>query len=373
MRASGIAALFGASLLSASASLPLHLLPLLIVAVVADPAHSAADAGWMASACLLGQLCCALGLPALRLANLTRNRAIAAVAVLLMALAASATWPAHQLWMPWLVIGAACGALQFLGATTAAAAQDPPRAFALRLSVTLLVSGLVIFGLRHSAGFLDYRVLALALAVFFALLTGLGLVLYRPPGAPSASTVVSPFGTRVNGRGSLLGLLVVFLLFVGQPGFWAFAVQTVQQRGVVVQDVALAMAFCKVAAGLLLAALTLFKTDRPGQVGLALPAIGVAVGVTGMALAPGAALFLVALLFWELGLNVLSARLQAAVVLDNPASAGAWLTGAALLGTATGPVLHAMAIEGGVQQAFVIYACVSAMFPVAWASARRRI
>lgn len=369
MRTSGLAALFGASLLSASASLPLHLLPLLIVALVADPAHSAADAGWMASACLLGQLCIALGLPALKLASLTRMRALAAVAVLLMALAVSATWPAQQLWIPWLVIGGACGALQFLGTTTAAAAKDPPRAFALRLSVILLVSGLVIFGLRHSAGFLDYRALALALAVFFALLTGLGLVLFRPPRATSAPADASP----VDGRGSLLGLLVVFLLFVGQPGFWAFAVQTVQQRGVMVQDVALAMAICKVAAGLVLAALTLTQVKRPGPVSLALPALGVAVGVTGMALAPGAALFLVALLFWELGLNVLSARLQAAVVLDNPASAGAWLTGAALLGTATGPMLHAMAIEGGVQQAFVIYACVSAMFPVAWASVRRRI
>lgn len=370
MRHSGFAGLFGASLLSASASLPLHLLPLLIVAVVADPAHSAADAGWMASACLLGQLCVALALPALKLANLTRLRALAAVVVLLVALGASATWPAHQLWLPWLVIGGACGALQFLGATTAAACADPPRAFALRLSVTLLVSGMVIFGLQHSAGFLDYRALALALAVFFALLTGLGLLLYRPP---SPSPVVQPTRARASERGPLMGLLVVFLLFVGQPGFWAFAVQTVQQRGVVVQDVAHAMAFCKIAAGLVLAALTFSRSAHPGQVRLAWPALGVALGVTGMAAAPGAMLFLAAMLLWELGLNVLSARLQAAVVLDNPASAGAWLTGAALLGAATGPVLHAMAIEGGVQQAFVVYACFSAMLPVAWASARRRI
>lgn len=370
MRTSGVASLFGASLLSASASLPLHLLPLLIVAVVSDPAHSAADAGWMASACLLGQLAVALGLPALRLAHLTRVRTLAAVVVLLLALAASPSWPSHQLWIPWMFIGAACGALQFLGTTTAAAAADPPSAFALRLSVTLLVSGLVIFGLQHSSGFLEYRALALALAIFFALLTGLGLALYRPPSVPCD---MPPRRPGVSGSGSLKGLAVVFLLFVGQPGFWAFAVQTVQQRGVVVQEVADAMAFCKIAAGLVLAVLTFSRAARPGRVSLVLPALGVALGVTGMALAPGAGLFLVAMLLWELGLNVLSARLQAAVVLDNPASAGAWLTGAALLGAATGPVLHALAIEGGVQQAFVVYACISAVLPVAWASGRRRI
>lgn len=363
-------ALFGASLLSAAASLPLHLLPLLIVSVVAtDPGQTAAHAGWIASACLLGQMLVALALPALRFSSLRRLHALAAVAVLLAALAASGTWPAHTLWLPWLVIGGACGALQFLGSTTAAASSDPPAAFALRLSVTLLVGGLVIFGLQHSGGFLDYRALAIALSIFFALLTGLGLALYRRP-----VPVCRPRPTDAPGRGGrLAGLAVVFLLFVGQPGFWAFAVQSVQQRGVVVQDLAYAIAFCKMAAGLVLFALTLLGPSHPGRIGLMWPGIGVAAGVSGMALAPGATLFLVAMLLWELGLNILSARLQAAVVRDNPASAGAWLTGAALLGAATGPMLHGMAIEGGIAQAFVAYACLSAILPFAWASARRRV
>lgn len=363
-------ALFGASLLSAAASLPLHLLPLLVVSVVAaDAGQTAAHAGWIASACLLGQMLVALALPALKLSSLRRLHALAAVVVLLAALAASGAWPAASLWLPWLVIGGACGALQFLGATTAAASIDPPAAFALRLSVTLLVSGLVIFGLQHSGGFLDYRALAIALSIFFALLTGLGLALYRRPVLVCPSRSADSLGHA----GPLAGLAVVFLLFVGQPGFWAFAVQSVHQRGVVVQDVAYAIAFCKMTAGLVLFALTLLGPPRPGRVSLMWPGIGVAAGVTGMALAPGAALFLVAMLLWELGLNVLSARLQAAVVRDNPASAGAWLTGAALLGAATGPVLHAIAIEGGMAQVFVVYACLSAILPFAWASGRRRV
>lgn len=361
---------FGASLLSAAASLPLHLLPLLIIAVVADAGVSTAQAGWIASACILGQMLVALALPALQYSSLRRRHALAAVATLLVALAASGLWPAHGLWLPWLVIGGACGALQFLGATTAAAAADPPAAFALRLSVTLLVSGLVILGLQQTGGFLDYRALAIALSVFFALLTGLGLALYRQPGP-----VRTAYPAQAPGRGGpLAGLAVVFLLFVGQPGFWAFAVQSVHQRGVVVQDIVYAIAFCKIVAGLVLFALTALRprAGHGGRANLMWPGIGVAAGVTGMALAPGASLFLVAMLLWELGLNILSARLQAAVVRDNPASAGAWLTGAVLLGAATGPMLNAMAIEGGVAQAFVVYACLSAILPFAWAASGRR-
>ena len=72
-------------------------------------------------------------------------------------------------------------------------------------------------------------------------------------------------------------------------------------------------------------------------------------------------------------MNLLSARLQALVVQDNPASAGAWLTGAALLGAATGPLLHAWAIEGGIAQAFVAYACLSAILPCLWVARGRRV
>jgi hypothetical protein len=363
-------ALFGASLLSAAASLPLHLLPLLVVSVVADPHQTAADAGRIAGACMLGQMLVALALPAFKLSNLRRRHALAAVTLLVVSLAVSSAWPIHGLWLPWLVIGGACGALQFLGATTAAAAADPPAAFALRLSVTLLVSGLVIVGLQHSGGFLDYATLAVALSIFFALLTGLGLALYRRPELADVS-VPARLGGRRNGS-PLAGLVVVFLLFVGQPGFWAFAVQSVHQRGVVVEDVAYAIAFCKMAAGVVLFGLTVLAPAHPGRLNLMWPGIGVAAGVTGMALAPGAFLFLGAMLLWELGLNILSARLQATVVRDNPASAGAWLTGAALLGAATGPLLHGMAIEGGMDQAFIVYACASAILPFAWASGRRR-
>lgn len=368
-------ALFGASLLSAAASLPLHLLPLLVVAVVADGRLGTAEAAWIASACLLGQMALALLLPAAGLRRLRRGAACAAALALLAGLVLSAQSPAHRLWLPWLAIGGACGVLQFLGATAAAAHPARQAAFALRLSTTLLVSGLVIGGLQWSSSFDGHAALALHLCLLCAALTGCGLLLYRPPELPA------PREHRAAGPGGMnppplraAGLCVVFLLFVGQPGFWAFALEGVRQRGVVLEDVALAMAACKVVAALLLLHVAFGRSSAPaGPAQLVWPGIGVAGGIVGMALASGAPQFFAAMLLWELGLNLLSARLQAVVAQDNPASAGSWLTGAALLGAATGPLLHAAAIQVGMSPLFVLYACASALLPFAWASGRERL
>lgn len=367
--------LLGASLLSAAAALPLHLLPLLVVAVGAQPGQPAAHAAQVASACMAGQMLAALGLPSAGVRRLRRRQAALPAGVLAAALMASSALPDTRLWLAWLVIGMACGALQFLGATAAAATDDPPRAFAMRLAVTLWVSGLAILCLQQSAGFSRYGQLACAMGLLLAVLCGMGWLTYRSPRIPgSAARVMRPgAGHRMPPVQARAGLLVVFLLFVGQPGFWAFAAQNVQQRGIVLADVAQAMAACKLLAGCFLLWHALRPPQRPSSASLSGPGFGVAAGVLGMALTTNAAYFLWALLVWELGLNTLSARLHAAVVRDDPAGAGSWLTGAVLLGAATGPLLHAWAIDGGVPQVFAGFACLSAMLPVAWASGRRQV
>ncbi len=364
---------FGASLLSAAASLPLHMMPLLVVALVAESRLPFAQAGLIASAYMIGQMVTTLGLPALKLVRLQQAHAVAAVGILLASVLVSASLSSQAMLACWFVIGAACGALQFLGATTAAAAANRQSAFALRLAVTLLVSGLSIVAVQLTGGFGGYAFLMVQLGIVFFAITGLGLVLYRapslaPPVLPSAVGPVQP-AVRSN---RLLGLIVIFLLFIGQPGFWAYAVQSVQQRGVVLEHLAYAIAFCKTAAGLVL----LFSAMRPqdqAKDGLFLPGVVVAVGVLGMATASDAAGFLLSLLLWELGLNVLSARLQAAVVQDNPATAGPWLVAAIFLGAAAGPLLHGLAIQAQVPLAFAIYACLSALIPVAWAYLRSQV
>ena len=58
-------------------------------------------------------------------------------------------------------------------------------------------------------------------------------------------------------------------------------------------------------------------------------------------------LLLLGLLVWQIALNVMSARFQADVVSADPVNAGAWITGAILLGSATGYVLRGAAMAVG--------------------------
>lgn len=347
-------------------------MPLLVVALVAESRLPLAQAGLIASAYMIGQMGATLALPALGFVRLKRSQGTAAVAVLLASVLLSARLSSQAMLACWLVVGAACGSLQFLGATAAAAAVNRQSAFAQRMGVILLVSGVAIVAVQLMGGFGGYAFLIMQLGIVFLAVTGAGLALYRAPaGEVAAIRVAVPAAPATMRPDRLFGLGVVFLLFVGQPGFWAYAVQSVQQRGVVLEHLAYAIAFCKTAAGLVLLVGTLRAADKPRD-GLLFPGLVVALGVFGMATTSDAPQFLVSLLLWEIGVNVLSARLQAAVVQDNPATAGPWLVGALFLGAATGPLLHGLAIHAHVPEAFAVYAGLSALFPVAWICLRRR-
>ena len=80
--------------------------------------------------------------------------------------------------------------------------------------------------------------------------------------------------------------------------------------------------------------------------------------------------FFAGLLGLEIGFNLLSARLQAKVSDIAPYFGGQWLVATMLLGAASGPALHGMAIrvEGGT--AFVAFAMLSALVPAALLMAR---
>lgn len=368
-------AVLGASLLSAAAALPLHLLPLLIAAVIAQGRLPVAQAGWVASACLAGQLVAAVSLPLLRFTYLTRSHAAIAVAALLVAVLCSNVPFSGGLLMSWFVVGLACGNLYFLATTTAAAQVNREAAFSVRLSLTLIVSGLAIVALQLGKGFACYSALAVQLCIVFAVLTLLGLWLYEPPAVLAlASTKEKTSSASIAGPAPLdrrwYGLVVIFILFVGQPGFWAYAVQNVQQRGVDLEHVAYAIAFCKIVAGLWLYFNSKFRsktqTKPSSAFDLLAPGAVLVIALLCMALAKIAAVFMLGVLLWELSLNVLSARLQAAVVNDNPSQAGVWLTAAVFLGAATGPALHGLSLQLNAGAVFVAYACLSALVPFVW-------
>jgi hypothetical protein len=85
-----------------------------------------------------------------------------------------------------------------------------------------------------------------------------------------------------------------------------------------------------------------------------------------MALTNAALVFMVGVLLWEISLNVLSARLQAAVVNDNPTQAGVWLTAAVFLGASVGPSLHGLSLQLHAGSIFLGCACLSALLPFVW-------
>lgn len=353
----------GASLLAAAASLPLHLMPFLVAALAAQGRLPLWQVGWVASAYMAGQLASTIMLPAFGAWRLRWRWAALSAAVLMAGPWISLAGGPRGLVAGWFAVGAACGLLQFLAATTAARAPDPAAAFALRLSSVLMVSSIVIALLALGFVLADYGALARHMAGALLVLTAAGLLLYRAPQAPP------PESPDAAGRpAGLVGLVVLFVLFVGQQGFWAYAVQGAQQRGLPLQEVALAVAACKAAAAVLLMLQQHTVHHLPRA--LLWPALAVAVGVLVMTGARNLGPFTVGLLLWELGLNPLSVRLHAAVVQVGGSAVGPWLAAAALTGAALGPALHGLAIQAQVQGAFVALACVSALLPCVWGAAQ---
>jgi hypothetical protein len=357
--------LLGASVLSAGGSLPLQILPFLVLTLVAEGRIDIAFAGWVGSAFLIGMLSSALLLPALRVSSLNRWHAFGAAAVIVLALALSVGSNLLPIFLTlWFMVGFACGGLQFLGATTAAIAVNKPQAFAIRLAVALIMASCVIVALAQFNEQRSYTTLAYFLIGTFGLAACVGLALYR--NVPVALPVAGP-AVGGSSRRSWSGLMIVFAFFVGQPGFWAYAMQSASQRGLDLKDAAFVIAASKIISALVL--LYSSKKNSPASdLGMLLGlGCALAAGIFVMTYSGTVIVFFVGFLIWELALNVLSARLQGTVVAASPGHAGAWITGAILLGAATGPIIHGAAIGGGVEWVFISYAAAAGVLPFLWA------
>jgi len=359
----------GASLLSAAASLPLTLLPLLVLAVLQQGWLPASQAGWVGSAYMLGQLIAVLALPALKVQRIARAGAALALVILIAATLLSASGGSRMLLGSWLVVGAMCGAMQFLASTAAAAAAEPRRAFAFRMAVSSALGGTVVVILQMAKGLADYPTLSVQLAVAFAVVAGIGVFLYQtPPVAPISTREPGESGLSKNARA---GFFVLFILFVGQHGLWAFAVKGAQLRGLVIDNVLWAIALCKFTGAAVVLASGWGKVARAPSV--LVPAIAVAGGAACVATANLAAVFLVGLLLWEVGMNVLAARLQAILAHQSPRHAGMWMSGAIFLGAASGPALAGWAISAGLYGVFAMFGVATALVPCLWTLALSRI
>lgn len=363
--------LIGASVLSAAGSLPLQILPFLVLSLVVEGRVDISYAGWVGSAYLIGMLSSGLLLPAFKVTRLTRWHAFGAIGAIVVSLALSIASNLLPLLLAlWFIVGFACGGLQFLGATTAAAAPDKPQAFALRLAVVLIVASGVIVALTLFGGQKSYSAFAYFLIGAFVLAACMGLALYRTIAAtPSGATGGAG---AAPARRNWSGLVIVFAFFAGQPGFWAYAMQSASQRNLDLRDAAFVIAVSKIISAAVLVYSSKKNPQASGLLGLVGLGCAVAAGIFTMTYSSAVAAFFVGFLMWELALNVLSARLQGIVVADSPGHAGVWITGAILLGAATGPIIHGAAIGGGIAPVFILYAALSGLFPFFWAWVKAR-
>jgi hypothetical protein len=360
--------LIGASVLSAAGSLPLQILPFLVLSLVAGGRIDVAFAGWVGSSFLIGMLSSALLLPILDIQRLNSWHAFGAVCTIIFAILLSIDitfLPAF--FTLWFVVGFACGGLQFLGATTAAAADDKPQAFALRLSIALIIAGCVIIALAQFDSQKIYTKLAYFLMAAFGLSGAIGLALYHTITTPSAQPAKPAVVTKPSQR-KWSGLIIVFCFFIGQPGFWAYAMQSASQRGLDLKDAAFVIAAAKILSALILLYKSQKNTPQSGLGRLLALGCAIAVSIFAMTYSTAVLLFFFAFLIWELALNILSARLQGTVVAASPGHAGAWITAAILLGAATGPIIHGAAIKADIEIVFITYSAISGLLPFLWAS-----
>ena len=180
MKNRDVASLVGASVLSGAGSLPLHLAPLIVPVLVIDGRTSVADAGWVATAVLLGQFATALVLPLLDVRIIARPEAMGIAVALLLGLSLSGLDGTPVLLLGWFIVGVCCGGFQYLGTITAATHSRPGFAFPIRLGVVLCLAGVAAGTLQWTASLGSYRTMLIVLVAVFSLILAIGIVLHHP-------------------------------------------------------------------------------------------------------------------------------------------------------------------------------------------------
>jgi hypothetical protein len=352
----------GASLLSATGSLPMHLMPLIIAAIIADGKVSVVEAGWLASARAIGELLVSLMLPAIGALQLSWAAIAVGSASLLLAVLAAASGSLAVIVVSFFIIGACSGGLKFAGTMSAAAYHSRSFAFLFRLALILALAGTTICCLFAMRAYASYEIFLRQFALWMLPALVCGGLLYRPA---TAAQTVSTKEARAISAGGLTGLAVVYLFFLGISGFMTFMAQQALSRGLSLQELVLGFGAMKFVAGawLFVAAYGLRRRSRAVIGGF--EAAGLAAALWIAYLSTSTALFLAGFLLLEITLNGMSAHLQARAVETAPESAK-WLNCVILLGFASGPPLNGIAIGLGSETAFIVLSTITVLLPVLW-------
>ncbi|SDF62179.1 hypothetical protein [Thalassobaculum litoreum] len=356
--------LVGASLISAAGSLPTHLLPVTITAVVAGTSASPETAGLIASAMLIGQLASSIGLPLLKVTAISRLWAGAISLALLAGLVLSGSDGFFALLGGWFAVGLCCGTLLFLGTVSAAHFATPSLAFTLRLGVVLVLAGASTGLIQISGAAGSYDTYLVWFGISIAAVLAVGNLLYAPIPPVEHTTDAAAAGGFTAKMAA--GLVAAYVLFVGQTGLVAYVLFSAVERGMDLSSAAWAFAACKVGSGLWLVSAS--RIARPGSSVFRMSVLGVLVAVGGFGMSKAAEIqYLFGfLILFQIAFNSLSAQMQGSIAATGAKVTGRWIAGTLLLGAASGPPLHGWAIGAGLEAEFVIFAVATALLPVVW-------
>jgi hypothetical protein len=357
--------LTAASLVQAGGTLTVHLLPLLVYLVAVAWGVSALAAGSLAAALSVGQLAATLLLPAL-FASLPIPALVAAGGALLcasLALIGAADTPGHA---AWATAGLGSGTLIFASAKTVACDSRPVLAFSSRLGASLAVGGLATLALGLLRDHVGVRDRFWALSGVIGALT-VSALLIAPAERQRIEVRAAPRVRAPLTPELLVGMALFCALFAGQVGTIVMLVRRVVSSGVDLSDVVFVMAGCK-----LVAAVFVVAAARRGKATAYVRSTAVLLAATvgAMSVAGDVVTLAVALLFWELCLNRLSAVMQGTLARLSPAATGAWSSALLLGGAAAGPMLHGAALDHGLGAVFVAFAMATAVAAGLWSSSR---
>ena len=358
--------LLGASLLGAIGSLPLHLAPLVISALITSTPVSLHAAGLIVSAAMIGQLCSASLLPMLGIAHVGRTSALTAAFVMCVGVLISSLPYYHLVALGWFLIGLACGVFRYLSALSASAFPKRHFAFVFRLSVVLILVSVVFYLLMFFGSTTSYKAFAWNLELILAVMLVLGLLLYRPLTEQALPAMQSHSPHRGTAHPQILGLIVIMAFFVGQVGFLSYVVQLGLKRGFEANDVIMALTAMKFIAGIWLLCIILRRRHGDQGTHLLGAALALIAAIASIYYGQGRVLFFGGLLVLEIALNMMSARLQATVVVLNSRVGGKWITIAVLGGAAIGAPLNGLAISTGHAGGFVVFTIATILAALLW-------
>jgi hypothetical protein len=367
--------LIGASLLSAVGSMPMHLAPFVTVAMIVDARTSVAGAGWVWSVAQLGEITTALLLPLLGLQGISRKAALLTAVALMIGLMVAAARVQIALFLGWFLIGGCCGLFKYLGVVAASRASRLSFAFSLRLSVVLMLAGSMSAVLATFGAGASYQVVLFQMGAAFAAVLLIGLVLHRsvPDELLTARKGDSKAGTSIPYAQAITGMVVVYFFFVGLSGVLVYVLHQAVQRGMVFEEAALGLAATKVSVGLWLLLSGIYDLRNGRHDRFVFQSAILVLSTIAIHYSRDRLELFAALLCWELAVNGLSAKLQAAVVRAAPHFAGRWLNVSILLGAATGPVINGYVTAIGWDALYVILGAITAFAPAVWSTFASRV